>query len=86
MINMRFIKTLMDADEIAIAGEAGSHCVANTVFDIAKNFKDDSYIKKLILLEGCYSPVPSFEKLQDDFVSKMTQKGMQVVKAEDYLS
>lgn len=86
MLNARFIQTLLDADEIAIAGEAGSHCVANTVRDIANNFKDDSYVKKLVLLEGCYSPVPSFEKMQTDFIADLTKKGMQIVKVEDYLA
>lgn len=86
MLNARFIQTLMDADEIAIAGEAGSHCVANTVRDIANNFNDDSYVKKIILLEGCYSPVPGFEKFQTDFISEMTKRGMQVVKVDDYLA
>ncbi len=84
-LNTRFIQPLMDADIIAIAGEAGSHCVANTVRDVAAEFKDDSYVKKIVLLEGCYSPVPGFEKYQDDFIAEMTKRGMQVVKVEDFL-
>jgi len=85
-INTRFIQPLMDADVIAIAGEAGSHCVANTVRDVAAEFKDDSYIKKIVLLEGCYSPVPGFEKYQDDFITDLTKRGMQIVKVEDFLN
>lgn len=85
-INTRLIQTLQKADEIAIAGEAGSHCVANTVRDIANEFKDDSYIKKLVLLEGCYSPVPKCEAMQESFIKDLTKKGMRIVKAEEYLS
>jgi nicotinamidase/pyrazinamidase len=85
-INTRFIKTLMDVDEVAIAGEAGSHCVANTVMDIANNFGDESMIKKMVLLEGCYSAVTGCEQLQTDFIDKMMKRGMRVVKVNDYLA
>lgn len=85
-IKMGLIESLKEADIIAIAGEAGSHCVANTVRDIANEFKDDSYVKKIVLLEGCYSPVPGFEKMQDDFIAEMTKRGMRIEKASDFLS
>ena len=94
MINADFINRLMEADMIAIAGEAGSHCVANTVTDIANEFKDDSFVKKIVLLEGCYSPVPIplpdgtdlGLKMQTDFIKEMTGRGMQVVKSSDFLA
>ena len=37
-INTDLISTLMEADEILIAGEAGSHTLADTVRDIANCF------------------------------------------------
>lgn len=61
-MNTVLIDVLEKADEIVIAGEAGSHCLANTVRDIANNFSDASYVRKLVLLEDCTSPVPGFEK------------------------
>ena len=45
----------MEADLIFVAGEAGSHCLANTVRDIANNFGDDTYVKKLVLLTDATS-------------------------------
>jgi len=84
-INTALIDTLMKADLIAIAGEAGSHCLANTVRDIAEAFGDDSYIKKLVLLEDATSPVPGFESLQDDFVKEMTARGMQIDTTDKFL-
>ncbi len=85
-INTRFIQTLMEADVIAIAGEAGSHCLANTVRDIATNFGDDSYIRRLVLLEDATSPVPGFEAYQTDFVREMTARGMQISSTRDFLA
>ena len=76
-INTTLIETLQEADRILIAGEALSHCVANTVRDIAAEFGDDQ-IKKLVLLEDAASPVTSFEKLGEDFIKEMKAKGMKI--------
>lgn len=78
-INTSLIETLQEADRILIAGEALSHCVANTVRDIAAEFGEDQ-IKKLVLLEDASSSVPGFEKLGDDFVAEMTRRGMKTAK------
>jgi nicotinamidase-related amidase len=84
-LNTRLIQALEEADEILIAGEAGSHCLANTVRDIADGFSNDSYVAKFVLITDGTSPVPTFEKLQDDFIAEMTAKGMKTVKAEEVL-
>jgi nicotinamidase-related amidase len=85
-INTRFIQTLMDADLVAIAGEAGSHCLANTVRDIARSFGDDSYVRRLVLLRDATSPVPGFEAYQADFVAEMVARGMQVSTTREFLA
>lgn len=82
-INTGLIDALVQADEILITGEALSHCVANTVTDIANNFGDDN-IKKLILLEDTTSNVGGFEKLGTDFVLAMVKRGMRTIKTTDY--
>jgi len=84
-LNARLIDALMEADVLAIAGEAGSHCLANTVRDIAEAFGDDSHVKKLVLLEDGTSPVTSFEQLQDAFIAEMVGRGMQISKTTDFL-
>lgn len=84
-VNTSLIQTLMDADLVAVAGEAGSHCLAYTVRDIADAFGDDSYIKKLVLLEDATSPVGGFEQLQTDFVKEMTARGMQISTTDKFL-
>jgi len=77
-INTSLINTLEKADIIIALGEAGSHCLANTLRDIANSFGDDSCIKKIILITDATSPVPGFENLQDDFIKEMQAKGMQL--------
>ena len=68
------------------AGEAGSHCLANTVRDIANNFGDDSYVRRLVLLEDATSPVPGFEAFQTDFIREMRGRGMQITTTNDFLA
>ncbi len=84
-INKSLIKTLMEADLVFIAGEALSHCVANTVRDIANEFGDDSYVKKLVLITDASSSVTGFETLGADFVKEMTARGMQTATTTDFL-
>lgn len=83
-LNMRLIETLQKADIILLAGEARSHCLSNTVRDIANNFGEDN-IKKMVLLKDATSDVPGFENLGEDFVSEMRGRGMQISTTEDYL-
>jgi len=85
-LNTRLIQTLQEADLVAIAGEAGSHCLCHTVTDIADAFGNDDYVKKLVLLTDGTSPVPGFEKLQDEFIKKMTARGMQQSTTVDFLA
>ncbi|MCB9523408.1 MAG: hypothetical protein H6702_08495 [Myxococcales bacterium] len=77
-VNTRLIDTLEQADLILLAGEAGSHCLANTVRDIVARFSDPSYVRKMVLLTDATSPVPGFEALQDQFVQDMTALGMRL--------
>jgi nicotinamidase/pyrazinamidase len=85
-LNTRFIQTLTEADVVVIAGEAGSHCLANTVRDVAASFGDDSAIRRLVLLEDATSPVPGFEQYQADFIREMRGRGMQVSTTRDFLA
>jgi len=84
--NTKLVEVLEEADLVAIAGEAGSHCLANTVRDIANEFQDQDTIKKLVLLTDATSAVPTFEQLQNDFIQEMTARGMQLSRTVDFLS
>lgn len=85
-LNSDFISTVMEADIILLAGEASSHCLANTVRDMANSFGDDSFISKCVLLTDGTSPVPNFENLADDFVKEMTGRGMKQATCADFLA
>jgi nicotinamidase/pyrazinamidase len=85
-INTNLLNTLQDPEValIAISGEAGSHCVANTMRDIANNFGEEN-IKKFVYLEDTCSPVKGFENFQADFINEMVGRGMTVSTSDKFL-
>lgn len=85
-VNTSLIQTLEDADVILIAGEALSHCLANTVRDIATEFSDPRYIQKIHLLKDATGNVTGFEQYGEDFIKELTAKGMQVTTTKDFLA
>lgn len=82
--NKAFIKTIEDADIVVWAGEASSHCVANTMRDTFESFGADA-MKKMVLLTDAISAVPACEKMYDDFLAEMTAKGMQTSTTVDFM-
>lgn len=94
-LNSALIRALMDPgiDEIGLMGEALSHCVANTVTDLANNFGDDN-IPKLTLIRDCCSSVPfgpgpglpTFAEIGDQFVSDLQDRGMRVSDSQSWLA
>jgi len=66
------------ADEVYFVGEALSHCCACTIRSLVNNFGDDN-IKKTHLLLDCMSNVTGFEKLGNDFVDEMRNRGMNII-------
>jgi nicotinamidase-related amidase len=82
-LNTNLIDALTDADEIVITGEALSHCVANTVRDVAVQFGVDN-VKKFTLLQDTSSNVYQCEKLGRDFVLEMAGKGMKLTTTKDW--
>lgn len=82
-LNTNLIDALTQADEILITGEALSHCIANTVRDIATEFGVDN-IKKLTLITDTASNVTGFEQLGRDFVTEMAARGMKLTTTKDW--
>ncbi|MFT5683912.1 MAG: nicotinamidase/pyrazinamidase [Myxococcota bacterium] len=85
-VNAGLIATLQSADVVLLAGEALSHCLANTVRDIADCFADPSTISKLVLLTDAASPVTGFEAQADTFVRELTARGMRTATTADFLA
>lgn len=81
-INTDFVNHVMNYDRVLLAGEALSHCLANTVRDLDSQTNGE-LVKKCILLRDCSSPVPTFEALAEEFIRDMTVKGMKVCKSTE---
>lgn len=84
-VNTGLVRTLEEADVILLAGEASSHCLANTVRDIATQLADPAWVRKLVLLTDAMSPVPGFESYADDFVRDITALGMATTTTTQFL-
>lgn len=85
-VNVGLIRTLEEPDMVLLAGEALSHCLANTARDIVKNFANPAYAKKLVLLTDASSNVTGFDKYGTDFVSELTALGMQTATTTNILT
>jgi len=90
-LNTEFLKMLADADVVAVAGEASSHCVLKTVTQIADNIGTD-HIKKFHLLRDCMSPVPAipnivdFPAIAEAWLKDMERRGMTVTTSDKFLA
>jgi nicotinamidase-related amidase len=85
-LNVSLVNVLQhECDDLIVVGQALSHCVANSIRDLASAFGDDSIIKKIVLLTDCTSSVGGFEKMGSDFITELTGKGMRLAKSTDYL-
>jgi nicotinamidase-related amidase len=90
-LNTQFITMLRDADIIGVAGEAGSHCVLETVNQIADNIGDE-HLKKFHIITDGISPVgavpngPDFPAIYKDWLQMMSKRGMVLTTSTDFLS
>jgi len=84
-LNHALITALEQADIVGMAGEARSHCFANTVRDVMDNFSDPKYIGKMVLLEDATSDVPTFENLGEEFLEEFKDRGGQISTTVDFL-
>ncbi|MCR4713282.1 MAG: isochorismatase family protein [Treponemataceae bacterium] len=78
--NFVLIDKLKEADKIIVAGEALSHCVANTLRDLTV------YIPayKITVLVDCTSCVSGFEDEGKHFMEEFQSKGMQFEKSLNF--
>lgn len=84
-LNANFLKFLAIADELWITGEASTHCVPNTVYDIASNFSREQ-VKKFVIFRDLMSPVAIAKPLADKFFTDMAAMGVRIVdKSTDYV-
>lgn len=90
-INASLIQTLQDADLVLLAGQASTHCVMNTVADVAACFGDPGYVRKLLWLSDGCSPVPDppgttlFSDRLQQTLTDLTACGMRTTTIDDFL-
>lgn len=78
--NFVLIDKLKESDTIIVAGEALSHCVANTLRDLVVYLP--AY--KITVLTDCTSCVSGFEDIGADFINEFRTKGMQFCSSEEF--
>ncbi len=84
--NTALIAALLEFDQVFIAGQAKSHCVAWTIEDLLTSIqkRDPSLAQKVYLLEDCTSPVVvpgvvDYTPQADEAFARFAQAGMQIV-------
>ena len=88
--NEGFIAALEPADQILVAGEAGTHCVMNTVADLAESFGSRGTIEKVVWLDDATSPVPDppgttlFSEALRATRSRLEKRGMRSARTSDF--
>lgn len=78
MLNKQLVEDLNCYDRILLAGEARSHCVANTVKQLL-DFPE--ILGRCILLDDCTSNVVGFEGLAAPIYQRAAQEGMLLAKS-----
>jgi nicotinamidase-related amidase len=80
--NYDFIKTLEKYDNVYLAGEAQSHCVA---FTLKQAMQFPKLAKKLVILEDCMSDVPTFELLNSQVYTDARKEGIRFINSSTLL-
>jgi nicotinamidase/pyrazinamidase len=82
-LNKELIRKLRLFDTVLIAGEAKSHCVANTIRQI---LNIEGLAKKLVILEDCMSDVTGFETLAQPIYEKAKRKDVRFTLSTKWFS
>lgn len=93
--NTQFVKTLLTADAVVIAGQAASHCVKSTIDDLLDEIValDPALARKVYLLTDCMSAVTvpdgkggfavDFTDAADAALARFASAGMHLVRSTD---
>ncbi|MCC6553041.1 MAG: nicotinamidase [Polyangiaceae bacterium] len=93
--NTQFLKTLLSADAVLIAGQAASHCVKSSIDDILGEIvaTDPALARKIFLLTDCMSAVTvpdgkgglaaDFTEEAERALRRFADAGMNLVKSTD---
>ena len=79
-LNVDLIEKLREPDVVLVAGEALSHCVAESIRHAVEHIKPN----KFVLLTDTMSSVPNFEKAGENFIIEMKARGMKFSTTTEY--
>jgi nicotinamidase-related amidase len=82
-VNEALLDRLAAADELLVAGEAGSHCAKGTVEDLIEYRPEMT--RRITLLADCISPVTGFETAQRVFIENMRSRGARIATGAEIL-
>jgi nicotinamidase/pyrazinamidase len=82
-LNQSFLTELEAFDQVLIAGEARSHCVATSINQILKYAP--ALVLKVSVLTDCISDVTNWEHLADPIFEQAEEKGMTFLKASSII-
>jgi nicotinamidase/pyrazinamidase len=80
-LNKTLINTLQSYENVILAGEAKSHCVANSLKQAME--EAPSLAQKFIIVEDCMSDVPNLGFLGDPIYEKAKKMGIRFAKSSD---
>jgi len=93
--NSQFLKTLLEADAVVIAGQAASHCVKSSIDDLLDQIlaNDPALAKKVYIMTDCMSSVTvpdgnggfaaDFTDQAGQAIQRFADAGMHLVKSTD---
>lgn len=95
--NTQFVKTLLEADAVLIAGQAASHCVKSSIEDLLGDISatDPQLARKVYILRDCMSAVAvpdparpgaflfDFTPQAEAALQKFAEAGMHVVSSAE---
>lgn len=83
-LNTRLVRTIEQADVIAVAGLALDYCVANTLRDLVDNFGDSTAAQKVVILTDGTAAID--QKSGDAFLREMQTRGVRLSTCADFLA
>lgn len=82
-LNQSLINTLEQYENVFVAGEAKSHCVATSIKQAMKYAPN--LASKIVIIEDCMSDVPDLGHLGEPIYQEAKKQGLRFVKSEDII-
>ena len=86
LTNYKVLEKLKEYDNVFVAGEAASHCVLDSVKQIAEYYKDNQdFLKKITILKDCTSVISGYEEITNTEFEKLKLLGIKIIESTKIL-